>query len=167
MTANDTATRRVTTGIVLAVGLRRSTPYPLLLTFDTPEGNTSCVRRARSNTPLQALVTLNESLAMESAQALARKTLEEGGKSDPAKITYAMRRTLSRKPDDSELKTLLDVLNKQRERLKFGTQSALEIAAGKGAKAASVPKELDVKELAAYTIVARVLLNLDETITKE
>ncbi len=146
---------------------RRSTPYPFLQTFDTPEGNTSCVRRARSNTPLQALMTLNESLAMESAQALGRKTLEAGGKSDQEKITYAVRRTLSRPPDEAELKTLIDLLNKQRERLKFGTQSALEIAAGKGAKAASVPKEFDVKELAAYTIVARVLLNLDETITKE
>ncbi len=146
---------------------RRTTPYPLLLTFDTPEGNTSCVRRVRSNTPLQALVTLNETLAMESAQALARKALEAGGTTDTERVTYAVRRTLSRTPDEGEMTTLLGILNKQRERLKDPKVNALEIAAGKGAKAESLPKGLDVKEAAAYTIVARVLLNLDETITKE
>ena len=146
---------------------RRSTPYPFLQTFDTPEGNTSCVRRGRSDTPLQALMTLNETLSMESAQALARKALIEGGKTDAERIAYAFRRTLSRPPDDAELKTLIELLNKQRERLKDDKINAFEIAAGKGAKAESIPKELDVKECAAYTIVARVLLNLDETITKE
>ena len=63
---------------------RRSTPYPMLATFDVPEGNTSCVRRGRSNTPLQALTTLNETLAVESARALARKALLEGGPDDDA-----------------------------------------------------------------------------------
>ena len=146
---------------------RRSTPYPLLQTFDTPEGNTSCVRRGRSNTPLQALMTLNETLSMEAAQALARRALQEGGKTDAERIAYAFRRAVSRAPDAGEAKTLLDVLTTQRERLKDGKINALEIAAGKGAKAESLPKELDAKECAAYTIVARVLLNLDETITKE
>ena len=61
---------------------RRSTPYPLLSTFDVPEGNTSCVRRVRSNTPLQALVTLNETIAVEASRALARKALAEGGATD-------------------------------------------------------------------------------------
>ena len=146
---------------------RRTTPYPFLTTFDTPEGNTSCIRRARSNTPLQALMTLNETLSMNAAQLLARKTLAEGGATDSERITYAFRRTLSRKPDDAELRTLENTLNRQRERLKDGKLNALEIAAGKDAKTDALPKSIDAKEAAAFTIVARVLLNLDETITRE
>ncbi|HLX63578.1 MAG TPA: PSD1 and planctomycete cytochrome C domain-containing protein [Planctomycetota bacterium] len=146
---------------------RRSTPYPLLQTFDTPEGNTSCVRRQRSDTPLQALMTLNETLAVESAQALARRALKEGGATDADRVAFAFRCALTRPPSADESEALLDLLNKQRERLKDGKLNALEIAAGKGAKSESIPKELDAKEAAAYTIVARVLLNLDETITKE
>ena len=61
---------------------RRSTPYPLLQAFDAPNGDTSCVRRSRSNTPLQALLTLNETLSMEAARAFARHILEEGGPAD-------------------------------------------------------------------------------------
>ncbi len=146
---------------------RRSTPFPFLQTFDTPEGNTSCVRRARSNTPLQALMTLNETLSIEAAQALAQRALLDGGTTDADRVAYAFRRTLNRAPDASESKSLLDVLAKQRQRLNEGTINALEIAAGKGAKPEALPKGLDAKECAAYTIVARVLLNLDETITKE
>lgn len=146
---------------------RRTTPFPFLTTFDTPEGNTSCIRRARSNTPLQALMTLNESTSVAAAQALARKTILEGGANDEAKLTYAFRRALARKPAPEELKTLEETLNKQRERLKDGKLNALEIAAGKDAKGEALPKGMEAKEAAAFTVVARVLLNLDETITKE
>jgi hypothetical protein len=104
---------------------------------------------------------------MEAAQALARKALLDGGGNDSARIAYAFRRVLSRAPDASELKTLNDLL--QKERAKFGDAKSnpLEVAGGKDAKADALPKSLDVKEAAAYTIVARVLLNLDEAITKE
>src|SRR4029079_16165531 len=66
----------------------RSVPYPMLETFDAPNGDSTCVRRARSNTPLQALTTLNEPMYLEMARALAMKTLMEGGVSEDQRITY-------------------------------------------------------------------------------
>ncbi|MGH9837872.1 MAG: DUF1553 domain-containing protein, partial [Blastocatellia bacterium] len=73
----------------------RSVPYPVLQAFDAPGGDVSCVRRARSNTPLQALATLNEALFVESARALALKTLQEGGATDAARLRFAFRRVLA------------------------------------------------------------------------
>jgi len=146
---------------------RRSTPYPALQAFDVPEGNTACVRRGRSNTPLQALTTLNEPLFVECARALARKILEEGGTSDAERISYAFRRALSRAPTEGEAKTVLALLEKQRARLADGKINANELASGKAEAPANLPKGVDAATLAAYTVVARVMLNLDETITKE
>ncbi|MBX5494646.1 MAG: DUF1553 domain-containing protein, partial [Bryobacteraceae bacterium] len=117
----------------------RSVPYPMLQTFDAPNGDMSCVRRVRSNTPLQALTTLNEPLFFEAAKALGALALKNGGKRDEDRITYAFRRCLARKPNAEELAELTAFLNKQRPR----------------------------GEEAAWTALARVLLNLDETISKE
>ena len=147
---------------------RRSTPYPSLSTFDVPEGNTSCVRRARSNTPLQALVTLNETLAVEAARALGRKVLAEGGSSDTERVTYAFRRCVGRFPTEAERSTLLQLLDDQRRYFAEGWASPWEIVTGhKADKPADLPKGVSPTQWAAYTVVARVLLNLDETITKE
>ena len=129
----------------------RSVPYPALQTFDAPNGDASCVRRSRSNTPLQALTTLNEPLFVESAQALAAKTLREGGTTDEARLTYAFRRCLARKPSPQEVAVLLELLKRQSQR-----------APGASTGAAGGPAPVD-----AWTVVARVLLNLDETITRE
>ncbi len=117
----------------------RSVPYPMLQTFDAPNGDMSCVRRVRSNTPLQALTTLNEPLFFEAAKALGAIALKNGGMRDEDRITYAFRRCLARKPNAEELAELTAFLNKQRPR----------------------------GEEAAWTALARVLLNLDETISKE
>jgi hypothetical protein len=119
----------------------RSVPYPVLTNFDTPNGDVSCVRRTRSNTPLQALTALNEPLFLEAAKALAVKTLNEGGKTDADKLRFAFRRTLSRQPQAAELAELQTFLDKQRSR-NFTPEQA-------------------------WTSLARVILNLDETITKE
>lgn len=147
---------------------RRSTPYPMLATFDAPNGDFSCVRRSRSNTPLQALTLLNEPVFMESAQALARKTLVEGGKTDSERVTYAFRRTLSRPPTTDERQELLTLLAKQQKLAAEGWLNAREIATGKNeAAVGKLPAGVTPTELAAYTVVSRVLLNLDETITKE
>src|SRR5205823_7116830 len=91
----------------------RSVPYPMLQTFDTPNGDISCVRRARSNTPLQALTTLNEPLFLESARALAMRVIEEGGDTDAKRLTYAVRRCVARRPTEQEASQLLALLNKQ------------------------------------------------------
>lgn len=145
----------------------RSVPYPMLQTFDAPNGDFSCVRRQRSNTPLQALVSLNETEFVECAQALARKTLEEGGRSDGDRINYAFRRALSREPTADERKELLGLLDKEQKRIGQGWVNALELATGKDEKPEGLADGVTPAQWAAYTVVSRVLLNLDETITKE
>ncbi|MBI1354958.1 MAG: DUF1553 domain-containing protein [Acidobacteria bacterium] len=133
----------------------RSVPYPQLDAFDTPNGDAACIRRARSNTPLQALTTLNETTFLEAARALAARTLESGGKTDAERLEYAFRRVLTRKPVEAEKAELLAMLDKQRGRLRAGELDAQKLTGE------AQP------ELAAWTTVSRVLLNLDEAITKE
>jgi hypothetical protein len=146
---------------------RRSTPYPVLQVFDAPNGDFSCVRRMRSNTPLQALASLNETVFVECAQALAKKALENGGKTDEERITYAFRRAISRNPDAEEKKELLSLLEKQTHRIQDGWVNPNEISTGKNEVSKALPKGATPTQFAAYTIVSRVLLNLDEAITKE
>ena len=146
---------------------RRSTPYPALQTFDVPNGDSSCVRRQRSNSPLQALVSLNEPIFVECSQALARKALAEGGKTDEQRITYAFRRALARPPQPDEVQELTALLNKEKQRIAEGWVNAPEIGTGASAIPKDLPAGATPTQLAAYTLVSRVLLNLDETITKE
>jgi hypothetical protein len=149
----------------------RSVPYPMLQNFDAPTGEVACARRARANTPLQALTTLNEPLFMECAKALALTLVKEGGSNDSDRLTTGIRRCLSRKPRGDELQVLQAFL--ERERLRFARSDAdpwLLLADGQKSKqniAAQLSAGTSPNELAAWTAVARVMLNLDETITKE
>ncbi|MFN7948785.1 MAG: PSD1 and planctomycete cytochrome C domain-containing protein [Blastocatellia bacterium] len=145
----------------------RSVPYPVLQTFDAPNGDISCVRRARSNTPLQALTTLNETLFLEAARALALKTLRESGPTDAQRITYAFRRVLARTPTQAEAAELLGLLNRQRERFAAGELNPWNLATSDPDKPFRLPKGATMDQMAAWTAVSRVLLNLDEAITKE
>jgi hypothetical protein len=131
----------------------RSLPYPALQAFDAPNGDFACVRRSRSNTPLQALTALNEPVFVECAQALGAKALAEGGSSDAERVAYAFRRCVARRPTAEESAELLALLQKEKERF-----------AKPGAK---LPAGVATADAAAWTVVARVLLNLDETVTKE
>jgi mono/diheme cytochrome c family protein len=151
----------------LYVFRRRSTPFPELQTFDVPNADSSCVRRQRSNSPLQALVSLNEPLFVECSQALARQALAQGGKTDEQRIAYAFRRALARQPQPDEVQELLGVLNKEKQRIADGWVSALELGTGTNSVPKNLPAGATPTQLAAYTVVSRVLLNLDETITKE
>ena len=146
---------------------RRSTPYPALQAFDAPNGDFSCVKRLRSNTPLQALTGLNEPLFVEASQALARKVLEGGGRTDAERITDAFRRAVGRRPAKEEHRELMALLEKQRKRLGEGWVSANDVAGVKSGALTEPRSSATPTQLAAYTVVARVLLNLDETITKE
>ena len=137
----------------------RSVPYPMLQTFDAPVGESSCVRRAVSNTPLQALTTLNEPLFIEAARALAAKTLREGGANDRQRMVFAMRRCVARAPNADELSELLALLNREQQ---IPDAQAHRMIGGQAAPAGATDTQL-----AAWTAVSRVLLNLDETITKE
>jgi hypothetical protein len=146
---------------------RRSTPYPALQTFDVPVGESACVRRVRSNTPLQALTALNETVFVESARALASRILRDGGPTDASRLTYAFRLCVARPPTTAELTELTRLLESQRRRLADGWLNSAEIITGSKDSFGVLPAGATPTQLASYTLVARVLLNLDETITKE
>jgi hypothetical protein len=139
----------------------------MLQAFDAPNGEMSCVRRARSNTPLQALTTLNEPLFMESARALAKRTLKEGGAGDSERVAYAFRLCTARRPTTEESDVLLKLLAKEDQRIADGWISARDLAGLGTAANPALPDDTTPRRLAAWTAVARVILNLDETITKE
>ena len=141
----------------------RSVPYPGLQAFDAPNGDVSCVRRSRSNTPLQALTTLNEPVFLECARKLARETLSAACTGDKERIAFAFRRCLGRSPSDQESAELQKLLKKESAHFALSTAKPAQLVQGGGSALPTV----SLPELAAWTVVARVLLNLDETITKE
>jgi hypothetical protein len=145
----------------------RSVPYPVLTNFDAPNGEFACVRRVRSNTPLQALTTLNEPLFLECARSLARKTLREGGTNDAERLNYAFRRCTAREPDTQESSALLALLAKERERFAAPDAKPWDLAADDPANPPALPDGVSPADAAAWTAVSRVILNLDETITRE
>ncbi|MBI3870585.1 MAG: DUF1549 domain-containing protein [Verrucomicrobia bacterium] len=146
---------------------RRSTPYPMLQNFDAPNGDAACVRRARSNTPLQALTSLNETLFVECAQALALRVLSEAPAADADRVRLAFRHAVGRPPTEREQQHLAGLLEREQRHIGEGWISANELATGAHSLPKSLPPGVTPTQLAAYTVLSRVLLNLDETITKE
>jgi hypothetical protein len=145
----------------------RSVPYPVLQAFDAPNGDFACVRRVRSNTPLQALATLNEPLFLECARNLALKTLGEGGATDKDRIAYAFRRCVSRLPDEAETAAIAALLERQLAAFNKTEAKPWELAANDPNSPPQLPAGITPAQAAAWTVVSRVLLNMDETITKE
>jgi len=145
---------------------RRSMPDPALGNFDAPSGDLSCARRLRSNTPLAALTGLNEPIFVEAAQGLALRTLKEGVADDAARVEHAFFLCTSRRPTADEKLELLAFLAAQRERLADGWLDARSVAAGDPDKLPELPAGTTPQDAAAWTLVSRVLLNLDETVTK-
>jgi hypothetical protein len=145
----------------------RSIPYPALQAFDAPNGDFSCVRRTRSNTPIQALVTLNEPIFVECARGLARIALERRAADESERLAWAFRRCAARAPTSEEAGVLADFLRRQEER--FGAEGAdpWALAADDPKGPPPLPEGVTPARAAAWTALARVLLNLDETITKE
>jgi hypothetical protein len=139
----------------------RSSPYPFLPTFDAPDATTSCTRRSRSNTPLQALTLANDRVFLEMAQGLAKKIIHLGTSDDEARIRYAFTTCFSRQPTNREIKHLNDFVHHQREHYRTAEKDALLVAPGQ------LPPGISTADAAAWTAAARVLLNLDEFITRE
>jgi hypothetical protein len=140
---------------------QRTVPYPQLVEFDAPDGNNSCTRRERSNTPLQALTLLNDPVFVECAQGLGRRLAQNPDHSPEARIRQAFRLTVSREPTAAEV-----------ARLKRLHTEMLALCRANGASAAKLagkdlPAGLDPAETAAWVMVARTVLNLDEFITRE
>ncbi len=143
---------------------KRTVPYPSLAVFDAPAGDFSCPRRLRSNTPLQALTLLNDETFHENAQAFALRMYKEGGHDDRARVVHGFRLATGRKPTDTETRELLSLLAKGQRHFKGDTARAVLVAA---ADPANPPGGLDLHAVAPWTMVARVILNMDETITRE
>ena len=140
----------------------RSSPYPFLMTFDSPDANTACTRRVRSNTPLQALTLANDRVFVEAAQALAARVLSESpSPGDTERIRYLHQLCFAREPSPAEASRLTDLLNHQRQQLSSQPADAEQLAGTGG------PASVAAAELAAWTMLARVAINLDEFITRE
>jgi hypothetical protein len=142
---------------------QRTFPHPSLLAFDAPSREECTVDRPRSNTPLQALVLLNDPSYVEAARALAERLLHEGGKSSEERIHFAYRQVLGRRARPEETK-LLASLHEQHRKQYHSDKSAAAALLSVGERPA--PKDVEIAELAAWTSVARVILNLHETITR-
>ena len=145
----------------------RSVPYPMLQNFDTPRGDAACVRRVRSNTPIQALTTLNEDLFVECSRALAMRIVAVAN-DDQERIIHAFRQCTARSPGKHELETLLRFLRNQKERFTAEPeQNSTQLVTGSPEGKLQLPGNVTASEAAAWTAVSRVLLNLDEVVTKD
>ena len=150
----------------LYVFRRRSIPDPVLASFDAPTGDVSCVRRVLSNTPLAALTSLNATIFTEAAQALALRIIREGGQTDEERIRYGFRLCTARNPSKTEATTIAALLKKTRDRLVAGDLKAADIAFNEFTKPGDLPANATPNDAAAWTVIARVLLNLDATLSK-
>ena len=139
---------------------RRTNPYPSMVTFDSASREVCALRRPRTNTPLQALVTLNDPVYVEAAQALARRIAGEGGRSPVDKVRYGFRLCLARPPSDVEAARLVQLFEKCARAFCQAAQGSPE--AGHASRSARSPPGADAVQLAAWTAVGNVLLNLDE-----
>ncbi len=143
---------------------RRTSPYPSMVSFDAPSGEFCVVRRARSNTPLQALTLMNDPVYLECAQALAKRMLSEGGAAAEQRAAFGLRVCLARAPRKGEAKQLAALAEKQLAHYGADAESATKFVKFVGAET----KEKDAAaELAAWIVVANVLLNLDEFVMKQ
>jgi hypothetical protein len=140
--------------------LRRTSPYPMLLNFDGTSREYCTVRRIRTDTPLQALNTLNDEAFFEAARHLARRMQKEGGADLKSKLTYGFRLCITHKPTKQELSRLTGLYEKESAHYRSEESDAKAVLAVKDASP-------DAADLAALTLVSNVLLNLDEALTKE
>jgi hypothetical protein len=143
---------------------KRTVPPPALVTFDAPDREKCAARRSITNTPLQALVLLNDPTYVEASRFLAARMMTEGGKTQTSRINFAFRLATGRLPDAQERAILLE---QTQEALVNYRQHPDEANALLGVGDSKSNPRLDPRELAAWTTVAGVILNLDETITKE
>jgi hypothetical protein len=143
---------------------KRTVPPASLAMFDAPDREKCTARRALTNTPLQALALMNDPTYVEAARALAQRVLLEGGKDEKARVVYAFRLATARKPTGKEIGVLRNLLKGRLTWFRKDRQAAVKLL---GVGESPLDGRLDPAELAAWATVASVLLNLDETITKQ
>jgi hypothetical protein len=142
---------------------KRTAAPPQMTTLDAPSRESCCVRRERTDTPLQALLLLNESQYVECARALAERTLHEGGKTPEERITFLFRRATARQPDAKELAELTAVYRDNQATYGRDVEAARKLITVGESKPDA---KLNPSELAAWTMVANLVLNLDEVLNK-
>ncbi len=143
--------------------IKRTSPPPQLTTFDAPSREACCVRRERTNTPLQALLLMNDPQYVEAAGALAERTMHEGGAEPREQAAWMFQEVTCRVPDEEELEELLATFLAHLKHYQLHTEAASELIRG------SLPNaddKLDPAYLAAWTMVGNLVLNLDEVVTK-
>src|SRR5262249_9587791 len=140
---------------------KRTCPPPGMTAFDAPDRETCLIRRARTNTPLQALVLLNDPTYVESARKFAERILKEANRE--SRLDHAFRLALSRAPSADEERVLLALYEESLDRFQADNSAARKlIAVGESPR----DEKADAAELAAWTALASIILNLDEAITK-
>ncbi len=145
----------------LYILFQRTVPYPTLMTFDCPDSNVTAIRRARSNTPLQALTLLNDPVFVECAQAFGRRIATEAPKDTAERVRHAFRLALGRTPTEGELNRLCSLVEAQREAYRENAEAAARLTGG------ALGPDIETNEAAACVALARTLMNLDEFITRE
>ena len=142
---------------------KRTMPHPAMTTFDSPDREFCTVRRARTNTPLQALTLWNEPGYLEAARQLGTRMVREGGPDDSTRVAFAFRLATGRRPKPTEIGVLTKILNQLRtDFIAHGSDAYAFVKTG----ASPIDATLAPAELAATTAVASMILSLDETITK-
>jgi hypothetical protein len=142
---------------------KRTVPHPTMNVLDAPDREVCIVKRSITNTPLQSLTLLNDPIFVEAARKLAERAIREGGASPDARLSYAFRLATGRLPDVTERKILHDTWQRMMTEYSRDEASAHALI---GVGASTSDKSIPAGELAAYTAVANIILNMDETITK-
>lgn len=141
---------------------QRTSPYPMLITFDSPDSTECCAERSLSNTPLQALTLWNDPVFFECAQSFGRRVMDAPASQQADRARYAFELCLSRRASDDELAAVVSLFESQAAWSKANSEAAAKIV-GKQ----KPPTDASVEDLAAWVIVGRTLMNLDEFITRE
>jgi hypothetical protein len=142
---------------------RRTIPYPSMVAFDATNRTVCTIRRPRTNTPLQALVTMNDPVYIEAAQGLARRVLKDGGTTLESKATLAFRLALIRPPTGNERSRVIALYQQAHDTYAKDPKNAKTLAT---VPLGDLPEGVDVIDAAAWTVVGNVVLNLDETLSK-
>lgn len=143
--------------------VRRNAPYASFMTFDATNREVCTLRRNRTNTPLQAFVTLNDPVFIECAQALARRTMKEGGATTPQRLQWLVRLCLARRATNAELKRLTQLLDDTNASFASDPKRATQMATD---PIGAVPAGMNPPELASWTTLANIVMNLDEFVMR-
>lgn len=141
---------------------RRSNPYPSMAAFDAPNRETCTLKRERTNTPLQAFVTLNDPVYIEAAQALGRRIAAHSGDLNE-QIKFGFQLCTARQPEKKELQRLVQLFKTVNEQYQNNTEAATELATD---PIGPLPQDASPAEFAAWTLLGNVLLNLDEMLMR-